>query len=273
MPQHPGPRVNALFPVDAQRAGMHVAQHDDGRGTERHHGEAVLEKLEERNHEQVEADVVAEEGIGPPVCLRPKDAQQEVPTAVEDEAEYQGGGDGGQGHHAVGPARGGERLHFLLLLVVVAPVGGHRPGAPAELAGQFGDQAPQIHARRQDADVDPEVGEHRKERDHEQADLEEAYGPEDARVAEGLEPQVFHSPIGQHDEADDGGAHADQDLCLGGHAPKYPTCGRTITLIGARFHRVQRGGPSARPWRTACLREARYDTPLNRSAAATSAAA
>ena len=233
VPDHGARRLDAAAPADAQRAGVDVGQNDHDRGDQAGHGEAVLLQLQERQLEQIEADVVAEDGVGGAVGARPLEAQKGVPLAVEDEGEDQGDG-GGDGDEHQRRRRGGG---------VLAPA--QEDVRRIRGQGLAGDQhvpeGGEVEAPRQHVEVDPEVGQHRHEGDQEEPDLERADGPEDALVAERLQPQVLHQPVGEDGQADENSGADEDYFCQDRHCwPRALPGGRTVNRLaqlGARARR------------------------------------
>src|SRR5262249_28479482 len=91
MAQRPPIRRGRRPGAKSDAAGPMVSDAEQERAPQGKHREAGLNQLEERQDEQIEADVAPVDGVRHPEILRPDQAQEPIPVAIERETEDRGG--------------------------------------------------------------------------------------------------------------------------------------------------------------------------------------
>ena len=146
--------------------------------------EADLNQIEERQHEQVEANVARVDGIGRPEILGPNQAQQSIPLASEGKAEH-GGHRRRPKNEKWGELARMELRHPCRWPALGRAGGGMRATQQVVKVGKLG----------QNQEIDQHIGEHGNKGDGEHGHLGETEPPENDPVAERTEPQQFRSPV------------------------------------------------------------------------------
>ncbi len=205
-------------PVADQPAPAVGAEQQHGR-REGEHRDRVLDPVEERQREQIKADVAAVERVGLAERLRPEEADERIPTLGEAEAHDQRRSERGQ--ELERPDQAGRR----------------HAGDLSHGAGRL-DRADQVDPAREQAQIDEGVDENDAGRRGEQGEPDQQQAPEDLRKAHRLEPEQIREPAEHGERRDQQRDHQPQDPGGGEEAQK---------AAHGRGHRRSRRGRGRSP--------------------------
>ena len=236
--------------------GQHVVEHGPGRhdpdpravadqprpavGDEQHRGrregehrDRVLDPVEERQLEQIEADVAPVERVGLAERLRPEEADEGIPALGEADADDQRR-----------PERGQELER--------PDQPGWRQARDLRRRARRLERADQVDPAREQPEIDPGVDEHDAGRGREQTELDREQAPEDPRIADRLKPEQIGKPAKREQRQ---GQERDQEPeDPGGGEEAHEAAHEASAGFPVNGHRAAGGGPdpseprsSARP--------------------------